>query len=54
MLIAIPSDTSEGLDDTTARLDENHPFAGKDVVFNVTVAKVESATAAEIAHSHAH
>lgn len=42
------------LDDTTARLDGNHPFAGKDVIFKVKVAKVENATAAEIAHSHAH
>jgi FKBP-type peptidyl-prolyl cis-trans isomerase 2 len=42
------------LDDTTARLDANHPFAGKDVVFNVKVAGVENATAEEIAHSHTH
>jgi FKBP-type peptidyl-prolyl cis-trans isomerase 2/predicted Fe-Mo cluster-binding NifX family protein len=42
------------LDDTTARLDGNHPFAGKDVTFKVTVSKVESATAEELAHSHAH
>ncbi len=42
------------LDDTTARLDSNHPFAGKDVVFNVTVTQVENATAEEIAHGHMH
>ena len=42
------------LDDTTARLDGNHPFAGKDVVFKIKVANVENATADEIAHSHAH
>jgi FKBP-type peptidyl-prolyl cis-trans isomerase 2/predicted Fe-Mo cluster-binding NifX family protein len=42
------------LDDDTAKLDGNHPFAGKDVVFKVTVANVENATAEELAHSHAH
>jgi FKBP-type peptidyl-prolyl cis-trans isomerase 2/predicted Fe-Mo cluster-binding NifX family protein len=42
------------LDETTARLDGNHPLAGKDVVFNITVLKVENATAEEIAHSHVH
>ena len=42
------------LDDETARLDGNHPFAGKDVVFNITVANVENATAEEMAHNHAH
>jgi len=42
------------LDDETARLDGNHPFAGKDVVFNITVARVENATADELAHNHAH
>ena len=42
------------LDDTTARLDGNHPFAGKDVVFKITVARVENATADELAHNHAH
>jgi len=42
------------LDDETAKLDGNHPFAGKDVVFKVTVADVENATADELAHNHAH
>lgn len=42
------------VDDDTAKLDGNHPFAGKDVVFKVTVANVENATADELAHSHAH
>lgn len=42
------------LDDETAKLDGNHPFAGKDVVFKITVAAVENATADELAHSHAH
>jgi len=42
------------LNDDTVKLDGNHPFAGKDVVFKVTVANVENATAEELAHSHAH
>jgi len=42
------------LDEETARLDGNHPFSGKDVVFNITVANVENATAEEMAHNHAH
>jgi len=46
--------TVVGLDDDTAKLDGNHPFAGKDVVFKVTVANVENATAEELAHNHAH
>jgi len=46
--------TVVGLDDETAKLDGNHPFAGKDVVFKVLVADVENATADELAHNHAH
>lgn len=42
------------LDETTAKLDGNHPLSGKDVVFNVTVAEVENATEEEIAHGHSH
>jgi FKBP-type peptidyl-prolyl cis-trans isomerase 2/predicted Fe-Mo cluster-binding NifX family protein len=42
------------LDDEAAKLDGNHPFAGKDVVFKITVADVENATPEELAHSHAH
>lgn len=42
------------LDDQTARLDGNHPLAGKDLVFKITVKSVENATAEELAHSHAH
>ena len=42
------------LGDETAKLDGNHPFAGKDVVFKVTVADVENATPEELAHGHPH
>ena len=46
--------TIVGLDDTTARLDANHPLAGTDLVFDVTVVSVEAATAEELAHGHPH
>jgi len=42
------------LDDTTVRLDANHPMAGHDLIFDVTIRKVESATAEEIARGHVH
>jgi FKBP-type peptidyl-prolyl cis-trans isomerase 2/predicted Fe-Mo cluster-binding NifX family protein len=42
------------LDDETVRLDANHPLAGKDLVFDVTIVRVEAATADEIAHGHVH
>jgi FKBP-type peptidyl-prolyl cis-trans isomerase 2/predicted Fe-Mo cluster-binding NifX family protein len=38
--------------DETVRLDGNHPLAGKGVVFDVTVVRVESATPEEIEHGH--
>ena len=40
------------LDETKGHLDGNHPLAGKDLVFQITVAAVENATAEELAHSH--
>jgi len=42
------------LDEDNARLDGNHPFAGLDVVFEITIETVESATPEEIAHRHVH
>ncbi|MEE4272500.1 MAG: NifB/NifX family molybdenum-iron cluster-binding protein [Thermoanaerobaculales bacterium] len=42
------------MDEATATLDGNHPFADKDVVFKVTVKTVENATAEEMAHIRAH
>ena len=35
-------------------LDANHPLAGKDLVFSLTVLRVESATPEEIEHGHPH
>jgi FKBP-type peptidyl-prolyl cis-trans isomerase 2/predicted Fe-Mo cluster-binding NifX family protein len=46
--------TVAGLEGDSARLDGNHPFAGKDLVFEVAVLAVESATADELAHGHVH
>lgn len=42
------------LDETTAKLDANHPFADKNLVFEVSVNTVENATEEEIAHGHHH
>ena len=38
----------------TVHLDGNHLLAGKDLVFDVTIVRVESATPEEIEHGHAH
>lgn len=35
-------------------VDTNHPFAGKSLVFDITVASLREASAEEIAHGHAH
>jgi FKBP-type peptidyl-prolyl cis-trans isomerase SlyD len=40
--------------ETTARLDANHPLAGKHLVFDVTIVNVEAATEEELAHGHIH
>jgi FKBP-type peptidyl-prolyl cis-trans isomerase SlyD len=42
------------LGETTARLDPNHPLAGMDLTFDVTIVSVESATAEELTHGHVH
>ena len=42
------------LGDDQATLDGNHPLAGRDLVFDLTVTAVESATADELAHGHVH
>jgi FKBP-type peptidyl-prolyl cis-trans isomerase SlyD len=42
------------LNDKEARLDPNHPLAGLELTFDVTIVKVEAATAEELAHGHSH
>ncbi len=41
-------------DDSSAKLDGNHPLAGQDLTFDVKVTKVEAATPDEVEHGHAH
>jgi len=35
-------------------VDLNHPLAGKDLTFDVSIVSVREATAEEVAHGHAH
>ena len=35
-------------------IDSNHPYAGKNLVFSITIEKIRSATATELAHGHSH
>ena len=40
--------------DTSVRLDANHPLAGKDLVFDITIVGVEAAVPEELEHGHPH
>lgn len=42
------------VDDEFVTVDANHPLAGKDLHFSVTVAEVRDASAEEVAHGHVH
>ena len=42
------------LNEATARLDANHPLAGKDLVFDVTIVAIEAAVPEELEHGHPH
>ena len=42
------------LSDETVELDMNHPMAGKDLNFQVTILSIRPATEEEIAHGHLH
>ncbi len=42
------------LNDEKGRLDANHPLAGIDLVFDISIVSVEAAVAEEITHGHVH
>jgi FKBP-type peptidyl-prolyl cis-trans isomerase SlyD len=42
------------IDGEKVQLDFNHPLAGKDLLFDVTVVNLRSATDEELAHGHVH
>ncbi len=42
------------IDDNEVQMDFNHPLAGQDLLFDVTILNVREATADEIAHGHTH
>lgn len=42
------------IDDENVKLDFNHPLAGKNLTFDVTVISLRSATEEEMAHGHVH
>lgn len=42
------------MDDTTVTVDGNHPLAGKELHFNVSISEVREASAEETEHGHVH
>ncbi len=48
------SATINQVNDDTVKLDFNHPLAGKELTFDVTVVDLRVATEEELAHGHAH
>ena len=42
------------MDEKTVTVDGNHPLAGKELHFNVSIAEIREASAEEIEHGHAH
>jgi len=42
------------VDKKSAKLDFNHPLAGKDLAFDVKIVKLREATSEELAHGHVH
>lgn len=42
------------VDDKTVTVDGNHPLAGKELHFNVSISDVRDATEEELEHGHAH
>ncbi|MHC4390780.1 MAG: FKBP-type peptidyl-prolyl cis-trans isomerase [Planctomycetota bacterium] len=61
MMLGLRSDTGQvvrcritEVQDKELVLDGNHPLAGMDLTFQVTIAEVREATPDELAHGHAH
>lgn len=48
------SATIASINSDTVKLDFNHPLAGKELTFNVTVVDLRSPTEEELAHGHIH
>lgn len=46
--------TVTAFDDSTVTLDANHPLAGQDLTFDVSVESMRAATPSEIEHKHVH
>jgi FKBP-type peptidyl-prolyl cis-trans isomerase SlyD len=46
--------TVVGVDDDNVRIDANHPLAGKNLNFDVSIRDVRDATPEEIQHGHVH
>jgi len=42
------------MDDTTVTVDGNHPLAGQELHFDVSIAEIREASAEEIEHGHVH
>lgn len=42
------------MDDTMVTVDGNHPLAGKELHFHVSISEIREASAEEIEHGHAH
>jgi len=42
------------MDDTTVTVDGNHPLAGKELHFTVSITEIRDASAEEIEHGHVH
>ncbi len=44
----------DSISDDNIRLNMNHPLAGKELHFDITIAGVREATSEEVSHGHVH